>query len=286
MAELTREYSGQTAYQLALCADYAYAPEKEAIEELVKAGFPDVKVYDFASTFSYVADDGKHVLIGYRGTADLDDLLSDADIVMMRHGGAPVHAGFWRYTMRTWPQMARRVVSLHEPRRVYFAGHSLGAAACTIAAHRLQTVIDRDKLPHQVAGVYLYGSPKVGGKEFVKEYDAALAEVTYRHWNNNDPVCWVPFKLGAYRHVARKNLRYFTFDERRLVNPPLREMLRDSRRGAVAFVGRVLWDALWEYRKRKYRPCAALRAGLLKNLRRFDHYLDQYIRLTEQYRDQ
>jgi len=286
MATLTQGYSGRTAYELALCADYAYAPERECIQRLLETGFPDVKVYDFASTFSYVADDGKNILIGYRGTADLDDLLSDADIRLIRHGYAAVHAGFWRYTMRTWPQMARRIAGIPSGRQVYFTGHSLGAAACTLAAHRLATVIERDKLAHRVAGVYLYGSPKVGGASFVREYNEMLGDVTFRHWNNNDPVCWVPFKLGTYRHVAVKNLRYFTFDGVRIVNPSLRERLRDSRRGAAMFLAQVAWDAACRWRKCRWSPCRSIRWALLSNLSRFDHYMDCYIELTRRYSDQ
>lgn len=286
MARLTDTYSGSTAHFLAQCADYAYADERECIKRLVEGGFPDVKCYDFASTFSYVADNGADILAGFRGTSDINDVLSDADIRLIRTNDVAVHVGFWRYTMRTWPLMARRIMAVPGRRRIFFCGHSLGAAACTIAAHRLGRVIQRELVHHRIAGVYLYGSPKVGGRDFVRDYDSMLGKVTFRHENNNDPVCWVPFKLGAYRHVACENVRYFTFDGVRVVNPSLKERLRDSRRGAAAFVAKVIWDSVVRWRKAGWSPCRALKWGLLHNLSQMDHYLSRYIELTARYADE
>lgn len=58
--------------------------------------------------------------------------------------------------------------------------HSLGGALATLAAAVLQST---DQLPNRVAGVYTFGSPRVGDEGWVEAYEAlGLANVTLRCW--------------------------------------------------------------------------------------------------------
>lgn len=82
-------------------------------------------------------------------------------------------------------------------------GHSLGGALATLTALGLQ---QRGVVP---AGVFTFGSPRVGQASFTDLYDASgLTPVTYRIVNERDPVTKVPpesglSKLGNYRHVGQ-----------------------------------------------------------------------------------
>jgi hypothetical protein len=71
--------------------------------------------------------------------------------------------------------------------RIWLTGHSLGAALATLAADRFQ----------DVQGLYTFGSPRVGDRQFQKNFQLRA----YRVVNGDDIVARVPPK-GIYRHVG------------------------------------------------------------------------------------
>ena len=71
-------------------------------------------------------------------------------------------------------------------------GHSLGAAMATITATR----VDAECL-------YTFGSPRVGGKEFIKQLNCEH----HRFVNNNDIVTKVPPQIMGFQHCGEE--RYF-----------------------------------------------------------------------------
>jgi hypothetical protein len=79
-------------------------------------------------------------------------------------------------------------------------GHSLGAALAILAAWRLK------QLGYQIAPLYLFGCPKVGGLVFQDAFDKVFPEV-YRFVNHNDVVPHLPPKPAPYEHVGQ--LCYF-----------------------------------------------------------------------------
>jgi len=136
-----------------------------------------------------------HVI--FPGTASLRDARTDAQIRKMEwlHAGK-VHRGF----MRAYGMIAQKLITaLAEADEIYLAGHSLGGALATLAAD------DLAELGWNIQGVYTFGSPRVGNWEFARRYNARLAERTFRVTNAGDPVPWVPFVWGSYRHVAREH---------------------------------------------------------------------------------
>jgi predicted lipase len=135
-----------------------------------------------------------HIL--FPGTASLHDARTDAMIKKMSwlHAGH-VHRGF----MRAYGCVAQRLINeLGGVDEVFIAGHSLGGALATLAAD------DLSHLGWRVMGVYTFGSPRVGNWTFARRYNERLAPVTHRLTNAGDPVPWVPFVFGTYRHVARE----------------------------------------------------------------------------------
>jgi pimeloyl-ACP methyl ester carboxylesterase len=136
-----------------------------------------------------------HVL--FPGTASVRDARTDAQIKKMEwlHDGR-VHRGF----MRSYSCISQRlIVQLAQADKIILAGHSLGGALATLAADDLR------QLGWNIGGVYTFGSPRVGNWEFARAYNELLAERTFRITNAGDPVPWVPFVFGTYRHVAREH---------------------------------------------------------------------------------
>jgi len=155
-----------------------------------------------AGAFSgFVASNDKVVVISFRGTANIEDWLSDADASQVQDSnyGGLVHAGFAQAMNTIWPLMQSKLPSAIGSRRLWVTGHSLGAALATLAALRLKNE------NVAVSAVYTYGSPRVGNPDFYSVYSLS----NYRFVNNNDIVPHVPLpitplglRLYYYKHVG------------------------------------------------------------------------------------
>jgi triacylglycerol lipase len=78
---------------------------------------------------------------------------------------------------------------------LYITGHSLGAALATVATQYLE----RDPiLRDQIAACYTFGSPRVGNKEYDREFKSAI----YRVVNTTDIVTVVPLLSMGYTHIG------------------------------------------------------------------------------------
>jgi len=135
----------------------------------------------------------KEVGIIFRGTepTQLSDILADLDIrkKKAKKDDGYVHAGFQESLDDVW-EAVKLFLSKNEYDRIYLSGHSLGAAIATLAAARLE----------KCTAVYTFGSPRVGGRKFVKANKSIL------HWrfiNNNDIVTRVPTALRWKHHGCR-----------------------------------------------------------------------------------
>lgn len=127
--------------------------------------------------------------IGKEKTAEFADI-----------GKGSFHIGF-RSSYECVRIKIRTYLKLNNVKHVYCVGHSLGASLATLCAY--------DILNHhefRIDGVFLFGSPRVGNREFAKEYNSHLRDVTQRFVNCCDLVTRVP-KIG-YRHI--KGLKYIS----------------------------------------------------------------------------
>ena len=128
--------------------------------------------------------------VAFRGTASSSDILSDMQFQQRAYGEGRVHSGF---------------LALHEalresiprPRRepILVGGHSMGACLAVLYAYELV------EAGHAVEGVYLFGMPKMGDRDFCREYDRRLGERTFRFENYNDIVTRLP-PQRVYKHLG------------------------------------------------------------------------------------
>lgn len=88
--------------------------------------------------------------------------------------------------------------TLNSQRPIFLTGHSKGAAEATLFALELK----RQKC--NIAGIYLFGCPRVGNRSFRNIYDSTLYEETFRVVNENDIVPRVPGVLMGYKHVGQE----------------------------------------------------------------------------------
>jgi triacylglycerol lipase len=175
-----------------LAAD-AYGIES-AVKKIVKEhGFTKVKFYDNGGAQAYRFESPTDVVVACRGTqpSEFNDLKADLKAFPVKSETVSrVHRGFKNEVDELWPMVKPDVENVKK--KLWFCGHSLGAAMATIMAARCSHDYD---LPDPVQ-LYTYGSPRVGWHTYVNSLN-----LDHMRWqNNNDIVTRVPLMIMGYKH--------------------------------------------------------------------------------------
>jgi hypothetical protein len=141
------------------------------------------------------------VIVAFRGTqpintADWNDFIETVDdwvhdgealLIKVPYAQGLVHQGFSSSLESLWTAVVAAIREQLTATRLplIVAGHSKGGALATLAALRLR--VEGVATP---AGVYTFGSPRVGDTPFSNAYDAAISQ--WRFENNNDLVPHLP----------------------------------------------------------------------------------------------
>lgn len=188
--------------------------EAARIERQVTAwGFDRFRFFSGISTQCFVAAGDRSIVVCFRGTEanrpwDIyDDLVAIPTRVWQVKG--LVHLMFWTGLKQVWRDVdAPPLVwpsadggaakgfrdclaefrNRDRPQPVWLTGHSLGGALATLAAARL--VGERILRPEEVGGVYTFGQPRVGDRDFEAAYE--LADRHFRLVHDNDLVTRMP----------------------------------------------------------------------------------------------
>lgn len=172
----------------------SYRDETPARRRGQQLGFSEITFLDRDGAQAYCFSSKHDLVIACRGTepgewndvsADLKAAMTAAETV------GRVHRGFKQECDDLYSLILPHLKAAGN-RRVWFCGHSLGAAMATILASRCQ---DDIMLP-EVRELYTYGSPRVGNAAF-----CSSLSVAHSRWvNNNDVVTRVPLWIMGYRH--------------------------------------------------------------------------------------
>lgn len=175
-----------------------------------------------SDTQSFVAAKDNHLVVCFRGTGSGRDWIVDAKILKTDSfdGKGRVHCGFKSALDSVWDRISSTMGTYSNDKEVFFTGHSLGAALAQLAAYR-QAITG----PNRVAGVYVYGSPRVGNRDFKAAYDGLLQDKTFLHINNTDLVPQVPPRILGYRHLGNTPNR---FDIGHQLSNPVEAFLDDA----------------------------------------------------------
>jgi pimeloyl-ACP methyl ester carboxylesterase len=156
-------------------------------------------------------------IVAFRGTEDSRDVQINlaANLTQLPLGprfngsGTPppmVHEGFLAAASEVYAQLAAVLRELDPSGGlpVYSVGHSLGGALATLNAAMLQSA---DSPPNHVAGVYTFGSPRVGDESWAAAYERlGLVPVTLRVVNSRDIVPLVPAPAASgsgFQHIGQ-----------------------------------------------------------------------------------
>ncbi|MDX1924052.1 MAG: hypothetical protein SFT91_02335 [Rickettsiaceae bacterium] len=111
-----------------------------------------------------------------------------------------MHKGFYDEYMSSKDNLFMVINNLEPQTRaqpIKFSGHSLGAAACQIAALDFAKTTNFD-----IGSVQTFGGPRVFSPETAKEYDEILGDKTLRVMHKTDLVARIP-PWGLFQHAGR-----------------------------------------------------------------------------------
>ena len=182
-------------------AQIAYCNERDATSQAKNYSFNTVEFYDKDGAQAYRFMNKHDLVIACRGTqpTEFNDIKADLRAVpVMAETISRVHKGFKAEVDELWPMILEDISrKANQNKKIWFCGHSLGAAMATIMASRCHLYPD---VP-PVQELYTYGSPRVGWRGYVRSLD-----ITHHRWvNNNDIVTRVPMNIMGYVHHGEEH---------------------------------------------------------------------------------
>ena len=195
------------SYIMAELADVAYENIQKAAQKAKDKGFKLVELYEHenAQCYRFVSD--HDIVIASRGTEmTIEDIAADLKFRRIRAcmdcADVPglVHRGFQGEALKLWEKVRWDILAGNDggSHKLWFTGHSLGAAIATLLA----TYAHQNEDALNTAGLVTFGSPRVGNRTFTKFIDKVIPE-SIRWVNNDDVVTKVPINLfGRYSHCG------------------------------------------------------------------------------------
>ena len=143
---------------MAKASMYAY----KDLNSFQKEFDPEAVLFDKDGTQVYCWLDNNIACVAFRGTepTQWSDIKADLKIRKVKCPTGFVHRGFRDALNEVWDDVSKWLTA-QKKEDVFFTGHSLGGALATLAASRWNTITTH---------LYTYGSPRVGGRKFVKSF--------------------------------------------------------------------------------------------------------------------
>jgi hypothetical protein len=150
----------------------------------------------------FIASQGKRAFIVFRGTKTVKEWISNMGIGLKEYplpDYGSVHEGFLQLYCSIRPAIIEALSQLGGKRKLYVAGHSLGAALATLALPDIEA-----SAKVKIDALYTFGSPRAGDDAFVRAFNSDYGKRSFRIANTSDIVTQVPLPIplaglvGAY----------------------------------------------------------------------------------------
>lgn len=252
----TRDYSKKNAYWLGRAAQIAYKSSGDAEADLAAWGLTTFKYFDNRETQAFIAGNGDLLVLAFRGTEEnIRDWMTDLDIGLVGGPGGLVHEGFLTALNYVWRDIWAFLSQQRNRRALWVTGHSLGAALATLAVAKLR--LEKDE---PVNGLYTFGQPRTGDREFAKYFDTDFEKQTFRYVNNNDIVTRVPFRTMSYSHVG--TFKYFDADGNQRDDISWWDKVVDRIKGRIEDLLKPGTDGLKDHFMAHYEACLEKAVGM------------------------
>lgn len=251
----THDYSAGNALLLGYASDIAYDDPPEAAPKFAQHGLAVEKFYNVKAhrldTQAYLVGNDQCLIVAFRGTQPdkISDWMTDLDINLVGGPGGRVHDGFNAALNSIWRDLWQDIVTTRNNRSLWVTGHSLGGGLAVLATAKLR--LEKDE---PVNGLYTFGQPRVGDREFARHFDADFGRQSFHYVNNNDVVARVPFRSMGYSHVG--SFCYFDSEGRQRDDINWMNLILDRLRGQIK--DHLVVDKLKDHSRKLY-------VGLLEN---------------------
>ena len=187
----------RAAYCGALAARLAYY-NAEMVDQVAVGfwQFEQTQFFQRGSAEAFVASVDDMALLVFRGTDSIRDWLADAKVLATErvYGGESykIHRGFYGEFAALADEVKQYLRST-APKRLHFAGHSLGGAMAVVATAELHSEFPATAL-------HTFGQPAVGRGNFADHMNRLMNDRYLRVVNDDDVIAQVP---PTYRHAGK-----------------------------------------------------------------------------------
>ena len=189
------EFSWKGALATAVTSHLAYESAQVVITTArERFGMQACEFLHTDATECFVAATPDTIVVAFRGTAGLQDWLSDLNAFSTSTNYGSLHRGFYfafQAVKSSLEQIIRNMGLTN--RKLVLTGHSLGGALATVAAAEWTGSFD-------IRSVYTYGQPRVCKSDTASHIEQRLGSKFFRIVNDDDIVSRVP---PGFTHVGK-----------------------------------------------------------------------------------
>ena len=165
-------------------------------EKYMNADESEFKLFNLDTELCYLRVDNTVVFV-FKGSCTMTDWLYNLQFwkCPFAYGDFRIHQGMNSKIKVTYDYIKSK---LKPNDKVYLTGHSLGGALSLLTAYALRTELGTD-----IAGVPVFGAPRVGGGPWKDAYNNLLYDKTFSYQNEGDFVPSLPPRLFGYTNVGQ-----------------------------------------------------------------------------------
>lgn len=197
-----KQFDLTNAWWMAELSRLCYSTNKNLVRYILTChGFHDVYFINDKDIELFITYNEKGVFIIFRGTElvliSLRDIL--ISLISFPKGIDEVgraHYGYYKSVQAVSQKIVDILSEILEDRSLWIGGHSLGGALATVCGVKFIA-----------NGIYTFGSPKVGNKDFVEN----IKSPHYRLYNRQDMIPHYPFFSPFYSHLDKNS--FYVNDE-------------------------------------------------------------------------
>ena len=140
--------------------------------------------------------DRSQLTVAFRGTWRSRDWIVNLKAWTRKSRYGRIHKGYFDACEALLPDLRKLFAGLPQQLPIYLTGHSMGGAMAVLAATALC-----DEIP-SLSGIYTFGQPQVGGKDFRAYFEQRVQVPFFRFVNGADAIA--AWSYGKHASLGRR----------------------------------------------------------------------------------